>query len=311
MTSMNGDAASVLKVLMDNPDYVSILERCLAWEAENGGYDAFEWHAVHASERDLKRLVELGLLSIRSKSRAFTYYHVTNAQMAKKALAALAQPQPTGDWPDDLFSVVVGHQDVKNLLNLALAAPQPVHVLLVGPPATSKSLFLSELQRLPGAHLALGGAASRRGITDVLLETRCRYLLLDEVEKASGQDLNVLLRLMEHGELVVTKHRFQVKEKLNTWVFAAGNSVKLLAPELLSRFWVQHIRPYTQEEFRQVVELVLHQREGLDPERSAYIAHKLIGRTWDVRDAVRIGRMAQEPQQVDRLVKMLEQRGRE
>lgn len=309
---MDTTLPELVAALSQNLDYRPLLERCLAWEEREGPESlGFQYHQVHAKGTTLKRLVELGFLNVTYSSRAFTHYRLADAQALRRALTITAQAQPEAEYPQDLFDVVVGHQEVKNLLNLALAATDPVHVLLVGPPATAKSLFLSELQRLPGAHLALGGAASRRGITDVLLETRCRYLLLDEMEKASAQDLNVLLRLMEHGELVVDKHGFHIRDRMHTWVFAAGNSTKGLAPELLSRFWKQPVQTYTQNQFREVVERVLHLREGVNAEMSAYIAHRIEGRTWDVRDAVRIARMAQEAGDVDRLVKMLEQQRRE
>jgi len=64
--------------------------------------------------------------------------------------------------PTDLFSVIVGFEDVKAVVRRSLEAERPVHVLLVGPPSTAKSLFLMELSRLPNARYALGGGRSSR-----------------------------------------------------------------------------------------------------------------------------------------------------
>ena len=38
---------------------------------------------------------------------------------------------------------IIGFKDVKNLFYMAINAEKPVHFLLVGPPASGKSLFMS------------------------------------------------------------------------------------------------------------------------------------------------------------------------
>ena len=39
---------------------------------------------------------------------------------------------------DNFFEYVIGYYDVKRLLKMSINADEPVHILLVGPPASSK-----------------------------------------------------------------------------------------------------------------------------------------------------------------------------
>ena len=48
--------------------------------------------------------------------------------------------------PDDIFEDIIGHDGIKELLTAALLAQGPVHVLLAGPPALAKSLFLWDIE---------------------------------------------------------------------------------------------------------------------------------------------------------------------
>ncbi|MDP2949990.1 MAG: AAA family ATPase, partial [Chloroflexota bacterium] len=61
---------------------------------------------------------------------------------------------------------------MKELLRVAVSAEKPVHVLLAGPPALAKSLFLWDLERAaPGRTLWLvGSGASKAGLWDMVAE---------------------------------------------------------------------------------------------------------------------------------------------
>lgn len=50
--------------------------------------------------------------------------------------------------PNDLFSIVEGHESIKEMFRLSLASKEPAHILLVSPPSSGKSLLLMELERL-------------------------------------------------------------------------------------------------------------------------------------------------------------------
>ena len=48
----------------------------------------------------------------------------------------------TGEEKDRIFEDVVGYDDIKKVFRMALKADEPIHVLLVGPPASAKTIFL-------------------------------------------------------------------------------------------------------------------------------------------------------------------------
>lgn len=48
----------------------------------------------------------------------------------------------------DAFRGVIGHTDIKKILNNAIHSKKPVHILLVGPPGTAKTMFLLDINRL-------------------------------------------------------------------------------------------------------------------------------------------------------------------
>ena len=184
-------------------------------------------------------------------------------------------------------------------------ARKPVHILLVGPPASAKSLFLLQLERLPGAFMTLGGTTSKAGLAEVLLEAQPAILLIDELDKMDREDFSVLLSLCETGRVSVTKYRRRQAATLAaTRVFAAANSDEKIPREVLSRFLKFRLQPYTREEFVEVVTRLLPAAEDASPELAAYIAAKLAARldVADVRDAIRLARLAGSETEVDRLL---------
>jgi DNA polymerase III delta prime subunit len=69
------------------------------------------------------------------------------------------------------------------------------------------------------------------------------------------KDQTSLLNLMESGILSELKHNQQRTTQLKTWVFASCNSTDKLLPPLLTMFAIFHFKPYTEEEF---VDIVFH-----------------------------------------------------
>jgi Holliday junction DNA helicase RuvB len=65
-----------------------------------------------------------------------------------------------------------------------------------------------------------------------------------------------------------------------------------MSPELLSRFKVYQINEYNALEFRNVVTNALVSHESLSQDEASEIALRLVGKTHDVRDAVRVARLS-------------------
>lgn len=300
---------------MQKLDEYQILKRIIELERGMKPEDlGFEWHEVPAEPSILNRMVLEGVLKMSFKSHSSTNYRLAvPVDEAEKLLITMIKSEavevveePT-KIPEDLFDVIVGHDRAKRIINKCLVAEKPVHVLLAGAPATAKSLFVMEISRLPNSRYALGSTSSKAGIVDFLLEQRPRYLIVDELERMSGEDQSALLSLMETGIVARLKKGMREKTKLDTLVFATCNKPDKLPPELRSRFWVVHFREYSPDEFKRVVVGVLVQREGTSQELAEYIAERLAGRTKDVRDAVRLARLCKTEAEVDELVE--EERG--
>jgi holliday junction DNA helicase RuvB len=196
--------------------------------------------------------------------------------------------------PPRLFDAIVGHEITKRILRRALLAPRPVHVLLIGPPGSGKTQFLQAIARLPNARYATGPTISSSGLFTYLLDhPACRFLIIDEIEKATEGDLYMLLTLMESGKITRLQHRAIEEEERTVWVFAAANDDRALPEPLRARFVRLELHAYTEAEAAAVIELVLIKREGVKPARAREIAAKVAARSRDPRDAVQVARLTQ------------------
>jgi MoxR-like ATPase len=193
-----------------------------------------------------------------------------------------------------LFDDIVGFDDVKHLFKMAIQAERPVHLLLCGPPASAKSLFLRSLTRLERSYYGVGSSSTKSGIFDYLFEHRPRYFIIDELEKMNKKDQTSLLNLMESGILSELKHKQQRLTQLKTWVFASCNSTDKLLQPLLTRFRDIHFKPYTEEEFVEIVVNILDREEGVDRDIALLIADGVFNRlkSSNIRECVRIARLA-------------------
>jgi MoxR-like ATPase len=204
-----------------------------------------------------------------------------------------------------LFDDIVGFDDVKSLFEMAIKAERPVHLLLCGPPASAKSLFMRSLTKLERSYYAVGSSSTKSGIFDYLFEQRPRYFVVDEIEKMNKKDQTSLLNLMESGILSELKHKQRRTTQLKTWVFASCNSTDKLLPPLITRFRVIQFKPYTEEEFVEIVVNVLDREEGVDRDVALIIADGVFNRlkSSNIRECVRIARLAKnDPAQVNRVM---------
>ena len=71
---------------------------------------------------------------------------------------------------------------MKKLFNLSLESEKPVHILLVGPPASAKTLFMLECMKLERSYFTLGSHSTKSGMIDYLFKNRPKYLIVDEIE---------------------------------------------------------------------------------------------------------------------------------
>jgi MoxR-like ATPase len=196
---------------------------------------------------------------------------------------------------EEFFSEIVGYPDIKELFMKCIQSNN-MHVILDGPPASAKSLFLYEMQRNLGydAYFVDCTNASGPGLVDYLLENDVKYLLLDEVEKMSNRDQNVLLNLMETGVLTSTKVKKTRSKEMDVSIYATTNEIEELSKPFRSRFLEFSLPSYTYGEFCDIAVKLLGKRYNHDEELSVKIADTIWNKikSKDVRDLLQVGKLS-------------------
>jgi len=205
------------------------------------------------------------------------------------------------------FENIVGNDDTKLILNKAIQSRKPVHVLLVGKPGSAKTMFLTEIMRsVRECYFTIGSNTTKAGLVNQLFEKEPKYLLIDELDKMSGNDQVSLLHLMETGIISETKVKKTRQLELVSWVFATANKCEKIIEPLLSRFVVLKVPEYTFEEFTDVAIRRLA-KEKVDN----YIATIIAEKVWnelgsrDTRDVIKVGRLANDGQQVSYVIDIM------
>ena len=269
----------------------------------------WSWRHVRIWPATLSRLFKDGYLENVFRSNSYTGYRLS--ELGKKLVASADSPEPvqTNNEPiqaDGLFGDIIGHEDVKELITACLLAEKPVHVLLAGPPALAKSLFLWDIEQAAGerAIWLVGSATSKAGLWDLVAERQPQIILIDELDKMNAADTAALLSMMEGGRLVRVKKGRELNFAYPLRVVAASNRLSMLSPELKSRFAIRKLFAYNRSDYLTVVRGVLSRREGLDQELADEVVRRLDGLSQDVRDAIRVARLA--PQLgIDKAIKLL------
>jgi len=268
------------------------------------------WRQVRVWPATLSRLFKDGYLENVFRSNSFTGYRLS--ELGRKVIVGNQEKEETQSQsqklalPEDLFQDIIGHDEVKELLRASLMAEKPVHVLLTGPPALAKTLFLWDIERACGekAIWLVGSATSKAGLWDLVAERQPQVLLIDEMDKMNAADTAALLSMMEGGRLVRAKVGRQLDLQNPIWVVAATNRMDVLSPELRSRFAIRRLNPYSRDEYLTVVKGVLVRRENTSQELAEEIAQRLDGRSQDVRDSIRVARLASQLG-VEKAIKLL------
>ena len=223
----------------------------------------------------------------------------------------------TGLWKEVLrvnkplrFEKIVGHTDIKKIFVKTIRSKRPVHLLLVGSPGSAKTMFLTEIMRsFKVSYFVVGSNTTKAGLVNQLFERSPKFLLIDELEKMTLTDQTSLLHLMETGIISETKINKTRQMQLTSWVFATANSCDKIIQPLLSRFAILEIPEYTFEEFTEIA-LTRLAREDIDKLIALSIAEKV----WheldskDIRDVIKVGRLASSTEEVSFVVKMLKKR---
>ena len=203
---------------------------------------------------------------------------------------------------EEIFNDIIGYNNVKRLFNMALESNEQVSILLSGPPASAKTMFLESLSKLKSSYLIDGTSTTKAGLIDCLFLNDPKYLLIDEIDKMSTKDQAMLLNLMETGIVSETKHNKTRTAHMKTSVFATSNNVSDIITPLQSRFFVVEMAPYTYEQFHQISVHILTEKHKVSIAIAKNIADKVWANSRNMRDCVRIGRMAKSVDDIQFLV---------
>jgi replication-associated recombination protein RarA len=210
---------------------------------------------------------------------------------------------------EGLFDSIIGYEDIKKLFIRCIQSNEPIHIILDGAPASAKSMFLLSMKDgLEKTYFVDATNASGPGMVEYLFKNNVKYLLIDECEKMSKSDQNVLLNLLETGILASTKVKKTAEKKMKVWVFATTNDIDAISKPFRSRFIEFSLPSYTFEEFCDIAVKLTEQRDGHDRETAMKIADTVWNKlgSGDVRDIIQISRLTKSIDDVEFLASTLQ-----
>lgn len=205
------------------------------------------------SGKDIDRtLLEYVLYVVQLENLDASDLNVKITDEDEKQIKEISNKNPLDYLAENLAPNIFGMHQIKKALVLFLAKgvtkiPQDgdrkrgeIHVLLVGDPGIAKSSLLQNIQkRVYNCRLADGKETSRAGLVAALSKDKATekwvveagdlvlankgYLLLDEADKLSQDDIKAIHRPLEQGEAVLSKAGIHATFKTETSLLAVAN----------------------------------------------------------------------------------------
>ena len=202
------------------------------------------------------------------------------------------------------FGDVIGYDDLKELLTRCLVVKDSCNILLSGPPASSKTIFLLSIQKeVSNACFIDAAKASGPGLVDYLFEhPDTQVICIDELDKLKKSDQIALLNLLETRILSSTKVRkIRGIRMEGVKVFATSNSIDKLIGPLRRRFLAFELPEYTHLQFQEITKKLLYKRYKLNEITSAKIAQVVWSqlKTRDIRDVLAIGKLTKSTEDIE------------
>jgi Holliday junction resolvasome RuvABC ATP-dependent DNA helicase subunit len=174
----------------------------------------------------------------------------------------------------EFFSNIIGNDDIKeNVYRVLLREDRIINILLVGPPATSKTLMCKVIEDKCNNVIFYDAASGSTGagLIEILRRNlNTKILIIDEISEMKGKDLEVLRGLLNDGRVSKTLKSQLINFKMkNLKVFATTNNPTKLSLPLKSRFQMYMINGYNDEEFVQVLKFCLVKQNVIRNEQLA------------------------------------------
>jgi len=188
----------------------------------------------------------------------------------------------------DGFAKIQGYEDIKDVVIRALESVENYNLLFVGPPASSKTLFLQGILEIKSG-VYFDGSNTTSRLLDVLQERRPKIICIDELDKMSRTFQNQLLNFMDSGHVKVDQQRKQYDFEIKgTKMFATCNEINRLSKPLQSRFRILHLPKYDEEQFMNISVKVL---KNISDPLARYIGHTVFEQGGDIRTVQSVGKL--------------------
>jgi len=83
------------------------------------------------------------------------------------------------------FDKIQGYEDIKDIVIRAISSDENYNLLFIGPPASSKTMFLQGILEIKKDGVYFDGSNTMSRILDVLQEERPKIICIDELDKLS------------------------------------------------------------------------------------------------------------------------------
>lgn len=180
------------------------------------------------------------------------------------------------------FKDIIGQTAIKRQIYRALLRDNRlINILLVGAPATSKTLFLKIIEQKCNGVVFYDASTGSSGAGLIELIRRnptMKVLEIDEMAEMKRNDIEVMRGLANDGRIAKALKTEFINLKLdNLKIFATTNNPTKLSKPIKSRFQIYLIQPYTDLEFIEVIKFCFKKQNIIKDDILANeLAHALI-----------------------------------
>jgi Holliday junction DNA helicase RuvB len=216
------------------------------------------------------------------------------------------EPETVRERALRVFSNIEGLDDIKEMMLRALESTERIHTLLVGPPASAKSLFMLQIENIMRSkvYFAEGASTTKAGLQKFIAENQDKeIIIIDEIDKMPMKDQEGLLTMMERGNFTNTNVRNTKTVKADIVIFATSNSIARLSKPLISRFTAFEIPEYSYPEFEAISVRIIKKLPQNIVIQIASSVWKMGSR--DIRDVLKIAKLcnpADTEEDISRLI---------
>lgn len=205
---------------------------------------------------------------------------------------------------NELFPLIEGYNDIKAFIARSFFT-RGVNILLEGPPASGKTLFLETIYVLNqdiGLHVDASNTTAA-GFLEMVIEESPEIICIDEFDKPYDKKLyNTLSNLLEFGKAIETKYRKTRARSIKANFYVAVNDSSLLPGHILDRFLKFRLRPYTIEEiYRISVNALLKYQIINDEELARLFVETMLKDVglYSIRDIIKLGKFVGRREDID------------